>query len=70
VTVADYGKQEGDETPEGQLKNDLGNLVAQWEELGIDPDDFVKCATCGEYFVDERGDFIDCACDREQGETT
>lgn len=47
--VREAGTQEGDETPVGQLANDLGNLVAQWEELGIDPDDFLKCAQCHKF---------------------
>lgn len=51
-------------TPEGALQNDLGNLVAQWQELGIDPDDFVRCGQCGEYTIDELGDDRMCACDR------
>lgn len=51
-------------TPEGALQNDLGNLVAQWQEHGINPDDFVRCAQCGEYNVDETGNDRSCACQR------
>lgn len=28
------------------LSVDLAKLPAQWEALGIDPDDFVRCAEC------------------------
>lgn len=55
-----------DDTPEGALQNDLGNLLAQWQELGIDPDDFVKCAQCGEYTLDEDGYDLECACKRDE----
>lgn len=53
-------------TPEGQLGNALINLASQWEEMGIDPDDFVKCGACHEYFVNEDGTDRDCKCDREK----
>lgn len=59
------GWQRGDATPEGRLSNDLGNLAAQWEEIGIDPDDFLKCAGCHEFMFDEDGRPRDCRCDRE-----
>lgn len=39
-----------DDVPEGRLINDLGNLVAQWQELGIEPDAFVTCSVCGGIF--------------------
>lgn len=48
----EHGHQKGDETAEGRLSNDLSNLVAQWEELGIDPDDFLKCGKCHKWFRD------------------
>ena len=55
-----------DSTPHGALKNDIINLVAQWEELGIDPDDFVKCGKCHEYTVTQMGDDRECACERKE----
>lgn len=51
-------------TPAGALQNEFGNLVAQWQELGIDPDDFVRCAQCGEYTVEQDGSDRRCGCDR------
>jgi hypothetical protein len=36
--------------PNEELSTDLGNLVAQWQELGIDPDAFVTCANCHKIF--------------------
>lgn len=51
--------------PEEQLGSDLAGLAMKWRELGIDPDDFVKCAECGQYFVDEQGNPIPCGCKEE-----
>ena len=48
--------------PEQQLTGELMRLTDEWEKLGIDPDDFVKCGVCHEYFVDEEGNPIDCKC--------
>lgn len=33
-------------TPTEHLGSDLGHLAMGWQELGIDPDDFVKCGRC------------------------
>ena len=54
------------ESPTEALANDLLDLVAQWEELGIDPDDFVKCGKCHEYMVTQMGDERSCACERKK----
>lgn len=51
-------------TPEFRLSSDLISLSEKWQKLGIDPDDFVRCGKCHEFFVDEDGGFIDCVCDR------
>jgi hypothetical protein len=52
--------------PEAHLTSDLAGLVEEWEELGIDPDDFVKCGVCHKYFVDQQGNSIACDCDLKE----
>jgi hypothetical protein len=51
-------------TPEERLQMDLVRLGWAWQEEGIDPDAFVRCGTCHEYFVDENGKSRECACER------
>ena len=51
-------------TPEEALRSDLARLAQGWEDLGIDPDDFVRCGTCHEFLVDDDGSFRLCACER------
>lgn len=38
--------------PEQQLTGELMRLTDEWEKLGIDPDDFVKCSRCHLYIRD------------------
>jgi len=38
--------------PETHLLSDLAGLADKWVELGIDPDDFLRCATCHKFFAD------------------
>lgn len=38
--------------PETHLLSDMAGLAAGWEEIGIDPDDFLRCATCKK-FIEE-----------------
>lgn len=33
-----------------KIRSDLGDLVAQWQELGIEPDAFVTCGACHRIF--------------------
>lgn len=53
-------------TPQDELALDLISLVHGWAKLGIDPDDFVKCSRCHEYWVDEEGAPRHCQCEREE----
>lgn len=39
-------------TAEEHLSSDLGNLALGWQELGIDPDDFLKCGRCHKFMRD------------------
>jgi len=39
-------------TPEEQLGSDLVNLAIGWQEIGIDPDDFLKCGDCHKWIRD------------------
>lgn len=39
-------------TAEQELTGDLMRISEGWEELGIDADDFVKCAKCHKYIYD------------------
>lgn len=62
-------------TPTEQLGGDLANLAMGWMELGIDPDDFLKCAVCHKFFRDLVEDLPDppgedelCACPDEPPE--
>jgi hypothetical protein len=32
--------------PETQLTSDLAHTAEEWERLGIDPDDFLRCGRC------------------------
>jgi len=45
-------EHEKDFTPEEHLNADLTSLAMSWTELGIDPDDFLKCALCHEIMFD------------------
>lgn len=53
-------------TPEQEMgiTIDLLNCAKKWVELGIDPDDFVKCSGCRQYWVDEHGNWVDCSCEK------
>jgi hypothetical protein len=37
-------------TPEEQLEADMTSLAMKWQELGIDPDDFLRCYVCHKFF--------------------
>jgi hypothetical protein len=50
-------EHEGEFTPEQQLEAELAGLTMSWQELGIDPDDFIKCALCHEFMFDPDNDF-------------
>ena len=66
--------EEADERVSDDLTTDLGNLIPQWEELGISPDDFVRCGVCHRVlnFAALPEDFAEgdvCGClDDEEGE--
>lgn len=44
-------------TTEQQFEANMFDLVGTWEELGIDPDDFLKCATHRELILDPDNDW-------------
>lgn len=61
--------------PVEHLQSDLANLALGWIELGIDPDDFLRCGTCHKWItgigIEEDPD-IDvatdmCECPDEEG---
>jgi Ribbon-helix-helix protein, copG family len=52
-----YKEHEKDFGVEEQFGAELTTLATSWMELGIDPDDFLKCALCHEFFVDGPPDF-------------
>jgi hypothetical protein len=61
--------------PEAQLVVDLLNLAEQWVEMGIDPDSFVACGSCGGLFAfvltEEEiaaGELRVCRCEAEDPE--
>jgi hypothetical protein len=39
-----------DHADQADLRDDVFGLVRKWEELGIDPDDFLRCARCHRFF--------------------
>lgn len=39
-------------TPEEHLTSDLHNVAMGWVEIGIDPDDFLKCGVCHKWMRD------------------
>lgn len=55
MTTAD--EHEKDFTVEEQFKAHLDNLAMTWQELGLDPDDFLRCALCREFIVDPDNNF-------------
>ncbi len=43
---------EGQFTPEEHLRGDLYNLSIGWQEVGVDPNDFLKCGKCHKWIRD------------------
>jgi hypothetical protein len=64
--MTDAHAHEQDFTPEEHLTGDLLSLGMAWQELGIDPDAFLRCAVCHEYMIDSDGTVVDCKCEREK----
>jgi hypothetical protein len=60
------GEHEADFILEEQFSGDLTMLAMAWQELGIDPDAFLKCGKCHAYFIDEHGNDIPCQCERKE----
>lgn len=59
----DLSAHEAEIEPETQLAAGLHDLAARWDELGIDPDDFIRCAACGGFLLGD--DPPVCACPDE-----
>lgn len=47
----DLSACEAEIEPEIQLIAGLHDLTAGWEDLGIDPDDFIRCSVCGGFLL-------------------
>lgn len=43
--------------PKAQFEATFLGLVTQWQQLGIDSDDFIRCALCHELFFDPDNGF-------------
>ncbi len=54
---------EGDFTIQEQLTGGLVGLAMSWQEMGVDPDSFLRCGACKEFFIDPvTFDNIPCGC--------